>query len=109
MHEDESINYEEFRNQINRQIEAGVAGVFCLGTNGEFYAMTTEEKKNVIKTMVETAAGRVPVFAGTGCPGTKATIELSLYAKEVGVDALSIIAPYFAAPRRTRYTRTIRR
>ena len=97
MHEDESINYEEFKNQINRQIDAGVAGVFCLGTNGEFYAMTTDEKKKVIKTMVEAAAGRVPVFAGTGCPGTKATIELSLYAKEAGADALSIIAPYFAA------------
>ena len=36
-------------------------------------------------------------YAGTGCPGTKATIALSLKAKELGVDVLSIISPYFAA------------
>lgn len=36
-------------------------------------------------------------YAGTGCPGTKATIALSLKAKELGADVLSIISPYFAA------------
>ena len=46
---------------------------------------------------MDEVAGRVPVYAGTGCPGTKATIELSLKAKALGVDVLSIISPYFAA------------
>ena len=97
MNEDESLNEEEIRHQVNRQIAAGVDAVFCLGTNGEFYIQSEEEKLRVIKLVVDEVAGRVPVYAGTGCPGTKATIDLSLKAKALGVDVLSIISPYFAA------------
>lgn len=97
MNEDESINELEIRHQVNRQIAAGVDAVFCLGTNGEFYIQSKEEKIQVMKIVVDEVAGRVPVYAGTGCPGTKATIELSLEAKEIGVNVLSIISPYFAA------------
>lgn len=96
-HEDESLNEQEIRHQVNRQIAAGADAVFCLGTNGEFYILSEEEKLKVIRIVVDEVKGRVPVYAGTGCPGTKATIALSLKAKELGVDVLSIISPYFAA------------
>ncbi len=96
MHEDESINEEALRAQINRQIEAGIYGIFVLGTNGEFYAMSESEKLSVIKIAVEETRGRVPVYAGTGCVGTKETVELSKKAKDLGADVLSIICPYFA-------------
>lgn len=97
MNDDESLNEAEIRNQVNRQIKAGANAVFCLGTNGEFYIQSEEEKLRVMKIVVDEVAGRVPVYAGTGCPGTKATIDLSLKAKAIGVDVLSIISPYFAA------------
>lgn len=97
MNDDESINGAEIRNQVERHIAAGVDGVFCLGTNGEAYILSEEEKCEVIKIVVEQVNGRVPVYAGTGCPGTKDTIRLSLKAKELGADILSIISPYFAA------------
>lgn len=97
MYENEEINLDELKNQIDRQIDAGIHGIFCLGTNGEFYNMTADEKIAVIQTTVQRVAGRCPVYAGTGCPGTGETIRLSLRAKELGVDALSIISPYFAA------------
>lgn len=97
MHEDGSINEEEMRKQINRQIEAGVDAIFCLGTNGEFYILGMDEKAHVMEIFVEEAKGRVPVYAGTGCISTKDTIELSKKAEEIGVDVLSIITPYFAA------------
>jgi 4-hydroxy-tetrahydrodipicolinate synthase len=97
MYEDEKISEQELHNQINRLIAAGIEGIFCLGTNGEFYALTSEEKLAVIKTTVNETRGRVPVYAGTGCVTTRETIELSQRAKELGVDALSIISPYFAA------------
>ena len=42
MHEDGSIHEEELRRQINRQIEAGVDAIFCLGTNGAFYILNQE-------------------------------------------------------------------
>ena len=94
---DETINELELRNQVNRQIESGIHALFPLGTNGEAYIMSHEEKLQIIKIVVEEARGRVPVYAGTGCISTKETIELSLEAKELGVDVLSIITPSFAA------------
>lgn len=97
MHEDGSINEVELRNQVNRQITAGVNGIFTLGTNGEFYIMSMEEKKRVIKVVVEEANKRVPIYAGTGCVSTEDTIALSQYAQETGADALSLVTPYFAA------------
>ncbi|MDF2565421.1 MAG: dihydrodipicolinate synthase [Massilibacillus sp.] len=93
--EDEKFNEKEYRVQINRLINAGVNGIFPLGTNGEFYAFSKEEKIEIIKVAVDEVNGRVPVYAGTGCVTTKETIELSKIAKELGVDVLSIISPYF--------------
>jgi 4-hydroxy-tetrahydrodipicolinate synthase len=97
MHEDGSINEEEMRRQINRQIASGVDAVFCLGTNGEFYIMDMDEKIRVMEIFVDEVKGRVPVYAGTGCISTKDTIALSKKAQEIGVDILSVITPYFAA------------
>ena len=95
-HEDETINEQELRNQVNRFIQAGIHGLFCLGTNGEFYAMSKEEKLQVIQIVLDENRGRLPVYAGTGCITTKDTIELTREAKELGVDCVSVISPYFA-------------
>lgn len=97
MNDDESINENELRVQVNRMISSGISGLFALGTNGEFYALGLREKLEVIRIVVEEAAGRVPVYAGTGCIGTSETISLSKRAKELGVDALSIVSPYYVA------------
>lgn len=95
--QDEKFNEHEMRNQINRLIKAGVSGIFALGTNGEFYALTEEEKIKILEVAVEEVNGRVPVYAGTGCITTQETIKLSKIAKEIGVDALSVISPYFVS------------
>ena len=97
MNDDESINYAELRNQVNRMIDAKVSGVFALGTNGEAYALSHKEKVEILKNVVDEAKKRVPVYAGTGCPTTKETITLSKEAEEIGADVLSVIVPYFAA------------
>lgn len=97
MNEDESINEQELRNQVNRLIDHGVNGIFALGTNGESYALTYEEKLRVLGIVTETANKRVPVYAGTGCVGTKHTIAFSKEAERIGVDALSIVTPYYVA------------
>lgn len=97
MFADGSLNELEMRRQINRQIDAGVDAVFCLGTNGEFYILDTDEKIRVMEIFVDETKGRVPVYAGTGCISTKDTVALSKKAEEIGVDVLSVITPYFAA------------
>ncbi|MEG2350969.1 MAG: 4-hydroxy-tetrahydrodipicolinate synthase, partial [Hungatella sp.] len=97
MNEDESVNEAELRNQVNRQIEAGLHGLFPFGTNGEGYILSEDEKKQVLSIVIDETKGRVPIYAGTGCIGTQATIRQSLMAKSLGADVLSIIAPSFAA------------
>ena len=97
MKEDESVNIPELRRQIERQIEGGVHGIFCFGTNGEGYILSTKEKEEVLEATVDQVAGRVPVYAGTGCVSTAETSYLSVRAQELGADALSIVTPYYAA------------
>ncbi len=97
MNEDESINLAELRRQTDRLIDGGVHGIFCFGTNGEGYILSEDEKYAVLEAAVDQARGRVPVYAGTGCIGTRDTIRLSRQAEKIGADALSIITPSFAA------------
>ncbi len=97
MHDDESVNGKELRAQVERQISCGIDGIFTLGTNGECYALTTEEKLEVLRIVVNATRKRVPVYAGTGCISTGETVALSRKAKELGADALSIVSPYFVA------------
>lgn len=96
MDEDESINLDELRRQVDRQIDAGIHGIFPFGTNGEGYILTGEEKRLVLETVIDQVAGRVPVYAGTGCISTKETIEQCKMAEAAGADILSVITPSFA-------------
>ncbi|WP_130836126.1 4-hydroxy-tetrahydrodipicolinate synthase [Lachnoclostridium sp. Marseille-P6806] len=97
MYEDESVNYEELRKEIDRLIEGGVHGIFCFGTNGEGYILSEDEKYEILRVAIDEVRGRVPVYAGTGCISTGDTIRVSRKAQEIGADALSIITPGFAA------------
>ncbi len=96
MNEDESVNEEELRNQVNRMIGAGVHGLFPFGTNGESYILSEKEKEQVLSVVIEENRGRVPVYAGSGCIGTKDTIRMSQMAQSLGADVLSVITPWFA-------------
>ncbi|MCI8518155.1 MAG: 4-hydroxy-tetrahydrodipicolinate synthase [Hungatella sp.] len=96
MNEDESVNEQELRNQVNRLVEAGVHGLFPFGTNGESYILSEKEKEQVLSVVVEENRGRVPVYAGSGCVGTKDTIRMSQMAQSLGADVLSVITPWFA-------------
>lgn len=97
MDREEQINERELKNQVNRLIGAGVHGIFALGTNGEGYILSEEEKEKVLQWVIEETAGRVPVYAGTGAVSTRDTIRLSKKAKALGADVLSVITPWFAA------------
>ena len=97
MNEDETINEQELRNQVNRMIENGIHGIFPFGTNGEGYILDEKEKEQVLSIVIDEVKGRVPVYAGTGCISTRDTIRQSLMGKSLGADVLSIITPSFAA------------
>jgi 4-hydroxy-tetrahydrodipicolinate synthase len=96
MNEDESVNLDVLRQQIDRLIEGGVHGLFPFGTNGEGYILSEKEKIEVLEATIDQVNGRVPVYAGTGCISTADTIRMSKKAQELGADILSIITPSFA-------------
>ena len=95
---DGKINVGALRKLTNYLIEGGVHGVFPVGSQGEFYALTFEEKKKVIETVVEETRGRVPVYAGTGAITTREAIALTQMAEAAGVSAVSVITPFFISP-----------
>lgn len=88
------IDEKATRKLVNKLINSGIHGLFILGTNGEFYALSEEEKLALVRIVVDETAGRVPVFAGSGGVSTDAVIKLTNKFAELGVDAVSIITPY---------------
>jgi 4-hydroxy-tetrahydrodipicolinate synthase len=95
---DGKVNVEALRKLTNYLIKGGVHGLFPVGSQGEFYALTFEEKKRVIEVVVEETNRRVPVYAGTGAVTTREAIGLTKMAEEAGVSAVSILTPFFIRP-----------
>jgi 4-hydroxy-tetrahydrodipicolinate synthase len=82
---------------VDRLVGAGVAGLVPGGSTGEFTTLTNAERRAVIETTVEAAAGRVPVVAGTGALSTRETVELSLHAARAGATAVMVVPPFYEA------------
>lgn len=95
---EEKFNEKALRKLLNFTIDRGVHGVFVLGTTGEFYGLTPEEKKEIMQITMDEVKGRVPVYVGTGAITTKECIQLTQIAEECGVDAVSILTPLFIKP-----------
>jgi 4-hydroxy-tetrahydrodipicolinate synthase len=93
-----TIDENRLRTLVNHCLELGVHGVVPCGTTGEFVNLTAEEKKRVIRIVVDEVNGRVPVVAGTGASGTQEAVEMTKYAKDVGATAALIVTPYYLKP-----------
>ncbi len=95
---DGDIDEDGFKQVVDYVISKGVTGVVPAGTTGEFSYMRTEERKKLLKLTVDFVDGRVPIVAGTGQHSTKATIDLTKYAADLGCDAALVISPYYLRP-----------
>jgi len=92
---DENINKEGIRKTVNYLVSQNVNGLYIIGSTGETFLMSPEEKKKVIEIIVDEVNGRVPVIAHIGSIGTKITTELGQFAEKAGVDALSALPPFY--------------
>ena len=90
-----NIDFKATEEHIENLITGGVSGILFLGSIGEFFAMTSTEKKNLISFAVKKVNNRVPVLVGTGSTSAEDVIELSNFAKKEGVDGAAVITPYF--------------
>lgn len=95
---DDTINERALRKLTNHLIAGGVHGVFAMGSQGEFWAFSADEKQRVWEVVVEETNRRAPVYAGTAAITTRETIALTRVAEKVGVDAVSILTPFFVSP-----------
>jgi 4-hydroxy-tetrahydrodipicolinate synthase len=95
---DETLDEPALCGLVEHLIGCGVHGLFAASTQGEAYALSPAERLRVIELVVETAAGRVPVYAGTGAISTRETVALTQAAERLGAAAASVITPSFISP-----------
>ncbi len=95
---DGQVDQPALRALVERQIAGGVSGLVPCGTTGEAPALTAIEWERVVAAVIETAAGRVPVLAGTGSNNTAATIERTRRARDLGADGALLVTPYYNRP-----------
>ncbi|WP_026573745.1 4-hydroxy-tetrahydrodipicolinate synthase [Bacillus sp. UNC438CL73TsuS30] len=96
-HEGE-IDFNATRTLVNYLIENGTDGLVVVGTTGESPTLTTDEKVEFFKFVVDVVNGRIPVISGTGSNNTKASISLTKQAEAAGVDGIMLVAPYYNKP-----------
>jgi 4-hydroxy-tetrahydrodipicolinate synthase len=86
---------------VRWQVTSGIAGLVPCGTTGEGVTLTAEEHQEVIATVVEAAAGHVPVVAGVGSSDTRKTVEAAQRAAAAGAQALLVVTPPYNKPNRS--------
>lgn len=94
--DDETINFDATRAQVRRQVRAG-NNIMCAGTNGDFTALTYDEKVALTEAVVDEVAGRARVIVNAGMPATFETIKLAREFDRIGVDGIAVITPFFIA------------
>lgn len=86
---------DELARLTRRLITAGVHGLFVVSNAGEFFSLEEKEKRRVLEAVMKAAAGQVPVYFGPGAIATREAVRLAKMAADAGVDAVSVISPYF--------------
>lgn len=94
-HDNNEVNYEQFKEVIEYQIANGTDSIIVCGTTGEASTLSHEEHIACIRFCVEVVNKRVPVIAGTGSNCTETAIYLSQEAEKAGADALLVVTPYY--------------
>lgn len=92
------INFQAVEQLVNHLIENGSDGIVVAGTTGESPTLTYEEKIKLFEAVVSAANKRATIIAGTGTNNTKASIELTKKAEQIGVDGIMLVAPYYNKP-----------
>ena len=89
------VDYPAFKRLIEWQIQEGINALVICGTTGEGSTLSDAEHRQVLQFALDTAAGRIPMIAGTGSNDTAYAIELTKYACEIGYDAMLVVTPYY--------------
>ncbi len=92
------VDIDALKALVEWHIAEGSNGLAPVGTTGESPTLTHAEHMEVIKCVVDAAAGRIPVIAGAGSNNTAEALEFLQFAKDVGADAGLVVTPYYNKP-----------
>ncbi len=92
------IDHRALADLVERQIAAGINGLVPCGSTGEAATLTHDEHLEIVRAVVKTTRGRVPVIAGTGSNSTAEAIRLTRGAEDAGADGALLISPYYNRP-----------
>ena len=98
MFDDGSLDFESLDRLIEFHVENKTDAIIAVGTTGESATLDEEEHCTTIKRAVKTAAGRIPIIAGTGSNSTTEAISLTRCAMDAGADACLLVTPYYNKP-----------
>ncbi|MEM8774178.1 MAG: 4-hydroxy-tetrahydrodipicolinate synthase [Pseudomonadota bacterium] len=95
---DGELDLDTLKKLVEWHISEGSNGLVPVGTTGESPTLSHEEHETVVETVVQAAAGRVPVIAGAGSNNTVESIRFMQHAEKVGADAALVVTPYYNKP-----------
>lgn len=95
----EDVDFAKLEALVEYLIAAGVHGLVPLGSTGEFYALSPQERHDVLQTVIKAAAGRVPVVAGVNAGATREVVQYSREAEALGAAGILVAPPYYSLPR----------
>lgn len=98
MHRDGAVDWEALQRLVEWHVAEGTNAIVAVGTTGESATLNVDEHLAVIKAVIKTAAGRLPVIAGTGANSTSEAIALTRAAAAIGADACLLVTPYYNKP-----------
>jgi 1-pyrroline-4-hydroxy-2-carboxylate deaminase len=87
------VDYNALREHADWLITEGVHGLIPGGSVGEYAALSQEERRKVVETVIDVANGRVPVVVGTGAPSTKQAVYWAQHAKDSGAEGIMALPP----------------
>jgi len=96
--ETQEVDWSALKHLVDWHIEQGTNSIVAVGTTGESATLSVAEHAQVIRVIVEQAAGRVPIIAGTGANSTSEAIVLTQAAADSGADACLLVTPYYNKP-----------
>ena len=98
MNDDQEIDYDTLGEIADYLICEGVHGLIPLGSTGEYYALSGQERQTVLQVTLDATQKRVPVLAGTNAGSTREVVEYSRQAQKAGADGLLLAPPYYSLP-----------
>jgi len=95
---DGKVDYRALERLTKKLVDAGCQGLVPCGCTGEAATLTPDERRHVIKNVIDVVDKRAKVIAGTGTNSTSDSIKYSKAAEELGADGVMLITPYYNKP-----------